>query len=226
MSAMLSLRNGQSAPLASVPVVAPPEFRQAVLRAATSGGRLASFFGRNLPSGRAGLMAVLAHDRQGSLSLLATEPGESYPALTAECPQAHLFEREIFEQFGVMPAGHPWLKPVRFPPRAGRACGMTEYFQVAGEEVHEVAVGPVHAGVIEPGHFRFQCHGENVLHLEISLGYQHRGVERALMGGPEKRSIHYAQTLAGDSSVGHAWAYCQALEALGGARPRFRTVAA
>ena len=62
---------------------------------------------------------------------------------------------------------------------------MTDFFRVEGEEVHEVAVGPVHAGVIEPGHFRFQCHGERVFHLEISLGYQHRGVERALVGGPD-----------------------------------------
>jgi len=76
----------------------------------------------------------------------------------------------------------------------------------------------VHAGVIEPGHFRFQCHGEQVFHLEISLGYQHRGVERALVGAPDKRSIHYAETLAGDTTVGHATAYCQSLEALAGAR--------
>jgi Ni,Fe-hydrogenase III large subunit len=76
----------------------------------------------------------------------------------------------------------------------------------------------VHAGVIEPGHFRFQCHGEIVMHLEIALGYQHRGVERALVGGPDKRTIHYAETLAGDTSVGHATAYCQALEALAGCR--------
>jgi Ni,Fe-hydrogenase III large subunit len=87
---------------------------------------------------------------------------------------------------------------------------------VRGDEVHEVAVGPVHAGVIEPGHFRFQCHGERVLHLEIALGYQHRGVERALVGGPGKRTIHYIETLAGDTTVGHATAYCQALEALAG----------
>jgi Ni,Fe-hydrogenase III large subunit len=91
---------------------------------------------------------------------------------------------------------------------------VTNFFQVQGEEVHEVAVGPVHAGIIEPGHFRFQCHGENVLHLEISLGYQHRGVERALVGGPTKRTIHYMETLAGDTSVGHTSAYCQVLEAL------------
>jgi Ni,Fe-hydrogenase III large subunit len=60
----------------------------------------------------------------------------------------------------------------------------------------------VHAGVIEPGHFRFQCHGETVYHLEISLGYQHRGVERALIGGPTPRTIHTIETLAGDTTIG------------------------
>jgi Ni,Fe-hydrogenase III large subunit len=93
-----------------------------------------------------------------------------------------------------------------------------DFYRVEGEEVHEVAVGPVHAGVIEPGHFRFQCHGEQVFHLEISLGYQHRGVERALEGGPTKRTIGYMETLAGDTSVGHATAYCQIVEALAGSR--------
>jgi Ni,Fe-hydrogenase III large subunit len=72
----------------------------------------------------------------------------------------------------------------------------------------------VHAGVIEPGHFRFQCHGEDVMHLEISLGYQHRGVERAMVEGPTARSIHYMETAAGDTSVAHATAYCQLLEAI------------
>jgi Ni,Fe-hydrogenase III large subunit len=129
----------------------------------------------------------------------------------------------------VRPDGHPWLKPIRFhralhpgrdawgrDPAAPLLPGVTDFFRVEGEEVHEVAVGPVHAGVIEPGHFRFQCHGENVLHLEISLGYQHRGVERALVGGPHPRTVHHAETLAGDTSVGHATAYAQAIEALAG----------
>jgi Ni,Fe-hydrogenase III large subunit len=89
---------------------------------------------------------------------------------------------------------------------------------MTGEEVHEVAVGPVHAGIIEPGHFRFQCHGEKVYHLEISLGYQHRGVERALIGGPDKRTIPYMETLAGDTTIGHAQAHCEAIEALAGWR--------
>ena len=84
-----------------------------------------------------------------------------------------------------MPRGHPWLKPVR--ASAGSAPKHGEFFRVDGREVHEVAVGPVHAGIIEPGHFRFQCAGEEVLHLEIALGYQHRGVERGLAGGPHRR---------------------------------------
>ena len=99
---------------------------------------------------------------------------------------------------------------------------MTDFFQVEGEEVHEVAVGPVHAGIIEPGHFRFQCHGEEVLHLEISLGYQHRGVERSLLGGPDRRTIHTMETLAGDTTIGHATAYCQVIEALSGLRASAR----
>jgi Ni,Fe-hydrogenase III large subunit len=72
--------------------------------------------------------------------------------------------------------------------------------------------------VIEPGHFRFQCHGETVHHLEIALGYQHRGVEEAMLGGPGKRSIHFAETVAGDTSIGHAMAYCLVVEALAGCR--------
>ena len=94
--------------------------------------------------------------------------------------------------------------------------GVTDYYRVEGDEIHEVAVGPVHAGVIEPGHFRFQCYGEQVFHLEISLGYQHRGAERTLVGGPNKRTIHTVETVAGDTTIGHATAYCQAVEALAG----------
>jgi Ni,Fe-hydrogenase III large subunit len=93
--------------------------------------------------------------------------------------------------------------------------GDARFFQLQGYEVHEVAVGPVHAGVIEPGHFRFQCHGENVYHLEISLGYQHRGIERAMVEhGKGKRGMYYAETLAGDTTIAHATAYAQTLEAL------------
>ncbi len=96
--------------------------------------------------------------------------------------------------------------------------GAYPFYAVEGEEVHEVAVGPVHAGIIEPGHFRFQCHGERVFHLEIVLGYQHRGVEALLAGSPpgSVRSAALAESVAGDTAVGHALAHARALEALGG----------
>jgi len=188
------------------------------------------------------LWAVVADPETASLALARTRlAGDSFPSMTPECTQVHLFEREIAEQYGVAPVGHPWLKPVRFQrpyrdagdrmadtstgPRpdgddADRArgaappVGVMEFYRVEGDEVHEVAVGPVHAGVIEPGHFRFQCHGETVHHLEISLGYQHRGIERNLVSGPRARIIHYVETLAGDTTVGHATAYSHAAEGL------------
>jgi len=158
--------------------------------------------------------------------------------LTPECPQVHWFERELAEQWAVIPEGHPWLKPIRFhaPYRPGRTPwppsedgsilpGVTDYFRVEGDDVHEVAVGPVHAGIIEPGHFRFQCHGENVFHLEIELGFQHRGLERRLRGAPDKKTIHYIETAAGDTSIGHSLAYCHLLETLGGLQAPARALA-
>ncbi len=201
-------------------------FRRAVLDGVASGGRVLALFGLPGASGT-GLCAILGRDRDGRLAVAVSEPPrESYRALTPDCPQVHLFEREIAERWGLIPEGHPWLKPVRHPraaggrpPSAGSSShvpGEIEFFKVQGDEVHEVAVGPVHAGIIEPGHFRFQCHGERVLFLEIALGYQHRGVERALAGGPEARTIHLIETLAGDTSVGHALAYAQAIEGLAG----------
>jgi Ni,Fe-hydrogenase III large subunit len=92
--------------------------------------------------------------------------------------------------------------------------GNYPYFRVEGESVHEVAVGPVHAGIIEPGHFRFQCFGERVFHLEIQLGYQHRGVEHLLQTVPMKRLPILAETIAGDTSIGHGLCMAQGLEAL------------
>ena len=186
--------------------------------------------------GSVDLYAVLADSAAALLRVgKTTLDSDRFPSLTPDCPQVHLFEREIAEQYGVCPEGHPWFKPVRFhasyrpghdawgrKPGEAPVIGVTDFYRVEGEEIHEVAVGPVHAGVIEPGHFRFQCHGEQVFHLEISLGYQHRGVERTLVGGPNKRTIHTMETVAGDTSVGHATAYCQAVEALAGCQVPIR----
>jgi len=119
-----------------------------------------------------------------------------------------------------VPEGHPWLKPVR--QSAGSAPANGEFFRVGGGEIHEVAVGPVHAGVIEPGHFRFQCAGEEVIHLEIALGYQHRGVEAALPGGPHRSTMVQLEAVAGDTTIGHATAYATLLETLGGTEAPLR----
>src|ERR1051325_2991538 len=99
---------------------------------------------------------------------------------------------------------------------------MRNFFQVEGREIHEVAVGPVHAGIIEPGHFRFQCNGEEVLHLEIALGYQHRGIEEALTGGPPRATLIQMETIAGDTTIGHATAHAMALEELAGTEAPLR----
>lgn len=170
------------------------------------------------------LLCVMAHDASGMLRAWRSVPmqsGDAYPAMTLTLPQAHLFEREIYEQWNILPEGHPFLKPVRFAPSL---CGNTKrphigdvkYFYVAGSQVHSVGVGPIHAGVIEPGHFHFECRGEEVMHLEISLGYQHRGIERALKGYPTMRTRLLVEALSGDTSIGHSTAYATLLETLSG----------
>lgn len=227
----LTLHNGSAVSLSEIPPLRMADLRDHVVASVGNGARIAALFAQPQARSRFRLLVVLAHADSGTLSVCAADTGTSYSALTPACTQAHWFEREIAEQWGLRPEGHPWLKPIRFhapygigaqgawaSPRMPVPPGVTDFFQVAGAEVHEVAVGPVHAGTIEPGHFRFQCHGERVFHLEIALGYQHRGIESALVGGPDKRSIHYMETLAGDTSIGHATAYCEAVEALAGAR--------
>jgi Ni,Fe-hydrogenase III large subunit len=231
------LRTGQTIPRRQIERVSFAEFRKTVVCAVAGGQRIAALFG-DAPTSNdtVDLYAVIADGARGVLRIgMATLDSDRFPSLTPECPQAHLFEREIAEQYGICPEGHPWFKPVRFHGsyrpghdawgrKAGEepVIGVTDFYRVEGEEIHEVAVGPVHAGIIEPGHFRFQCHGEQVFHLEISLGYQHRGIERVLVDGPTKRTIHMMEEVAGDTSVGHATAYCQAMEALSGCQVPIR----
>lgn len=214
------LANATSLPWSQVPEWPVAELVRATAAELDRGGRLCAWFG--VPEGAATrLVAVIAFDADNTLATARSAPATgSYPALTATHPQAHLFEREVWEQHGLNPLGHPWLKPVRRMGDAAPAMG--EFFRVDGREVHEVAVGPVHAGVIEPGHFRFQCAGEEVLHLEIALGYQHRGAEAALPGGPHRATMSQMETVAGDTTIAHATAYASVLEALAGTEPPLR----
>lgn len=207
------LENTGSVKLAAFPSIDLADFRRRVVEDLASGARIAALFAHRTEKNGTELVAILAIGDTGDLTLHRAELDGAYASLTPVAPQAHWFERELAEESGVRVEGHPWLKPIRFTA-PGSKPGVADYFRVEGEEVHEVAVGPVHAGVIEPGHFRFQCHGERVFHLEISLGYQHRGVERALGGGPGKRTIHYIETASGDTSIGHALAYSEAIETL------------
>ncbi len=224
---MVTFTNGWSIDLDRVPTFTLDAFEWAILDAVDQGKRVVALFG--VPTGQpevTTLYVILAQDQENYLNAARTQiEGDRFPSLTPRCPQVHLFEREIAEQFGLVPGGHPWLKPVRShrswtgrdawdrSPDQPILPGVSDFYRLGGD-VHEVAVGPVHAGIIEPGHFRFQCHGEQVFHLEIALGYQHRGVEQAMRGGPHPRSIHYAETLAGDSTVAHATSYCQVIESL------------
>ncbi|NSW93899.1 MAG: NADH-quinone oxidoreductase subunit C [Bacteroidales bacterium] len=169
------------------------------------------------------LICSVADDIRHNICTLSTlvpkEPG-IVKSLTTACPPLHIYEREINENFGIVFDDHPWLKPVRYPhDRKNKLAVMDNYpfYGIESEELHEVGVGPVHAGVIEPGHFRFICNGEKVLHLEIQLGYQHRGVEKLLAESSNslKRAV-ICENIAGDSAVAHSIAHAQLIESLGG----------
>jgi len=234
-----TFRNGGSLLLGELPLLATDDFLQMIVDLTGTGWHIASYFGVPAAKG-ADLWCILAGSNE-RLGVLRSQAGPSLPSIVSVCPEAHLFEREIAEQCGLPLDGHPWDKPVRYVRSErdqrdawGRAFGaeilpcVGDFFRVDGHESHEVAVGPVHAGIIEPGHFRFQCHGETVFHLEIALGYQHRGIERALCGGPHPATMVQMETIAGDTTIGHATAYAAIREELAGmeAPPRSQALRA
>jgi Ni,Fe-hydrogenase III large subunit/Ni,Fe-hydrogenase III component G len=181
-----------------------------------------------------------------------------YASLTPQIPAAHWAERALGDLFGIRAVGHPrwkplllhesWpagLAPLRREPAGDDAAGRGElapaatadpvdapyrFMEVAGEGVHEIPVGPIHAGIIEPGHFRFSCLGEVITNLEIRLGYQHRGVERRLTEAPWTQARFVAEAASSDTAAGNALAHAIALEQILGiaAPPRaeaLRTIA-
>ncbi|HLG19983.1 MAG TPA: NADH-quinone oxidoreductase subunit C, partial [Bdellovibrionota bacterium] len=207
--------NGSAVSLSKLKPVSIEEFEKTCVDRCSSGKRLSALLVLPAPKERTFLLAaVIADDPAHSLSLISTAlvEGGSYPSLTGRIPQAQAFEREIYEDHGLKPEGHPWLKPLR--RHSGSNGSSHPFFPVSGESVHEVAVGPVHAGIIEPGHFRFQCHGEEIFHLEIQLGYQHRGAEKLLLSSLPARRAVIAESIAGDTVIGHGTAYCMAVESL------------
>jgi Ni,Fe-hydrogenase III large subunit len=219
----IEVGNRRAVRLADVPLEPADAFGDALGDAVADGWRLVALFGTPEDARRLRLVAVVSDDVRGRLGALCSVVGERFPSVAAACPQAAPFEREIAEQCGAEPDGHPSLRPVRrhAPDHAPAAWPLRErsrhdypFTRIEGEEVHEVAVGPVHAGIIEPGHFRFQAHGEEVLALDIMLGYQHRGVERLVETRDRARAVLVAESVAGDTVIAHASACCGALEAL------------
>jgi Ni,Fe-hydrogenase III large subunit/Ni,Fe-hydrogenase III component G len=177
-------------------------------------------------------LRVALRDTDGLTLLEHTMPDGDvqYPDLAPIFPAANRMQRAAFDLVGVPSDGddqRPWLWlaswPIdRFPLRRDFIAspkwepGEEEYafVKVAGDGVHEIPVGPVHAGIIEPGHFRFQIVGEKVLRLEERLGYVHKGIEKRFEALPLAEGHRLAGRVSGDSTVAYAWAYAQALEAI------------
>lgn len=229
----LTFKNAEPLWQKSLPRTSPADLVEKSARNIAAGARLVQWFGQRLTeSGKIRLYSVLADDAGHRLGIMTADiaEGGSYPSLAASVPAADRAEREVYEQFGIRPDGHPWLKPVRHPVKKaemkpGRTLGEVPennigrhypFWKLAGDAVHEVGVGPVHAGIIGPGYFRFSCVGEQIEHLEIMLGFEHRGAEELLEKASPARMPIIAESIAGDTSIGYATAFSQAVEAMAG----------
>lgn len=184
--------------------------------------------------------AMLKPSRLLVLELRLPAHAATFPSLTPVFPAAGRMERAVYDLLGLRAEGgdtRPWLRHAAWPQEEfplrrefaaeSRFPAMQEVYpfvRVEGDGVHEIAVGPVHAGIIEPGHFRFSVVGEKLLRLEERLGYTHKGIEKRF----EQLSLIDGQRLAarvsGDSAVAFSWAYCMALEGLCGFTPPERAL--
>lgn len=222
-------------PLAGAPhvsglTVTRDEWRLAAESLAAGGGRLlALWVSRNRDGGNLVRAAFAADAGVLVLVLPLTASDTWYPGIEQLFPAANRMQRAAFDLSGLRPVDadtRPWLRhaawPADFhplvddqvPPPAAPALDDYAFVRVEGEGVHEIAVGPVHAGIIEPGHFRFSIVGEKVLKLEERLGYVHKGIERRFTQLSLLEGHRLAARISGDSAVAFSWAYCQALEGL------------
>lgn len=172
-------------------------------------------------------------------ALIKQEEALEFPSLTTLMASAAWYEREIHDLFGLVPLGHPDLRPLVlhenwpqgiYPLRKDfnpdtyvpKASSKYDVPPVQGKGVFEVPVGPIHAGIIEPGHFRFSQAGENVINLEAKLFYTHRGIEKAVEGMSFRRALYQAERLCGACSVANTLAFVQAVETLAGVETPLR----
>jgi len=174
---------------------------------------------------------ALLDEEERSLQVLSLDCHEGrFPSITPAFPPANRLERTIRDLFGLQPDGladeRSWLDHGRWgtrvplaqprptePDTAGGAPAAYRFLPAEGESLHEIPVGPVHAGIIEPGHFRFRANGEAVVRLEQRLGYVHKGIEGLLRGADLAHGARLAGRVSGDSTVAYALAFARAAEA-------------
>jgi Ni,Fe-hydrogenase III large subunit len=197
-----------------VETVAPAFWRETCSATVDNGARFLSLHAT--ADGPAATVRALFDDGPGRLRLLsATTPERTLDTLVEAIPAAAWDEREAHDLHGVAFRGHEPLRPlVTHPPQ-------TEAWTVPvhGDDVHQVAVGPIHAGIIESGHFRFHTVGERIVHLDPQLFYKHRGLERSAEGEPFESGLAFAQRACAACAVANSVAYAQACEALLGLLP-------
>ncbi|MDO8732640.1 MAG: NADH-quinone oxidoreductase subunit C [Actinomycetota bacterium] len=172
-------------------------------------------------------------DRRVELVLTVSQQEREIPTLARLNYSAGRFEREMRDLYGIRPIGHPLRRrlvrhghwPVGWYPMLREAdpdpdfledIGSFPFLEVEGEGVYEIPVGPVHAGLIEPGHFRFSVVGETILRLKTRLWFVHRGIEKMLEGADATAGIEIAERISGDTAVGHSLAFAMALEEAAG----------
>jgi Ni,Fe-hydrogenase III large subunit len=197
------------------------------------GQRFGHLIARHLTASEVAVELLLLAPATGSGRILSAPLGTArdYPAVTLQVHAAHWAERALGDFFGLRAVGHPRWKslllhddawPADCHPlteSAGHSHEPYTFLTVQGDGVHEIPVGPIHAGIIEPGHFRFSCVGEVITNLEIRLGYQHRGVEQGLTRLPWPRTRFLAESASSDTAAGNALAHAVAIERLLGASP-------
>lgn len=216
----ISIKNNQQIPFDSIPVLEYEHFldyNTSLLQ--IEDNHCVNYYGVSY-LGNIKLICCIANDKDGHINISSAEVA---PQTTLESFSQHhfafeKFEREIHENFGIHFHNHPWLKPVRYPfnqSDKNNTISNYPFFKIESEELHEVGVGPIHAGIIEPGHFRFICNGEQILHLEIQLGYQHRGIENLFLQKKKLIERHtLAENISGDGVVGHTTAFSNLWETL------------
>ncbi len=228
MEKYISVHNNQSIAIDSIPESGYDDFAKtnlALLRDNPS-RHCVNYFGYNTSQGLK-LICCLADDVTAEIYISSSivPDGATLDCMTAVNNNFERFEREISENYGIGFTNHPWLKPVRYAAnRTDKTKRIENYpfLKSEDEELHEVGVGPIHAGVIEPGHFRFICNGEQIMHLEIQLGYQHRGIEQLFLTKNRLiERITLAENIAGDTTVGHTTAFVNLWESLCGFKPDY-----